>query len=125
MKRKDFQEWLERYGRAWIEGDPAAVIELFGEDAAYFEEPFIPPMLGREAIRRYWTEGAQEGQTGITFQFSIIAVTEDTGYARWQAAFTRIPAKTQVELDGVLAAKFNKAKQCREFREWWHRREGS
>lgn len=125
MNTKGFQEWLEQYGRAWMEGDPAAVVELFAEDAAYYEEPFLSPMAGREAIHRYWTEGAQEGQTDISFQFSIIAVKKDTGYAHWQAAFTRIPANTHVELDGILAAKFNKAKQCTEFREWWHRKEGS
>lgn len=125
MNTKDFQEWLDRYGRAWMEGNPATVLELFADDAAYYEEPFQPPMVGREAIRRYWTEGAQEGQTDITFQFSIIAVKEETGYAYWRATFTRLPANTHVELDGVLAAKFNEAKQCTEFREWWHRREGS
>jgi hypothetical protein len=28
-----------------------------------------------------------------------------------------------VELDGVLAARFAADGRCREFREWWHRRE--
>jgi hypothetical protein len=123
MKINDFQNWLDRYGRAWVEGDPDTAGQLFAEDAAYYEEPFIKPMLGREAIRRYWTEGAQEGQTNITCEFSIIAVKEDTGYAHWRAAFTRIPANTHVDIDGILAAKFDEAKQCTEFREWWHRRE--
>lgn len=47
----------------------------------------------------------------------------DTGHAHWHATFTRVPAGTFVELDGVLMARFDAHMRCTEFREWWHRKE--
>ena len=123
MTLEDFQRWLERYGRAWIEGDPDAVVELFSADAAYHETPFDDPMLGIEAIHRYWTAGAKEGQEEVTFAATPISMNQATGFARWRATFRRVPSGSFVELDGVLSARFDAAMRCVEFREWWHRRE--
>ena len=123
MKKAEFQQWLTRYGEAWIQGDPLAAISLFSENAAYYEEPFQSPMVGREAIKKYWTEGAQEGQQEITFDFQMITLKNNSGYAHWQATFRRVPIQTSVALDGILLAKFNRAGECTEFREWWHRQE--
>ncbi len=118
-----FGSWLRRYGEAWIAGDPWAALKLFTDDAAYYETPFEPPMVGSDAIRRYWTEGAQDSQRNVTVAAQPIGLDGDTAYARWQATFERLPAGSFVELDGVLAASFAPDGRCREFREWWHRRE--
>lgn len=123
MTREDFEQWLRRYGEAWTAGDPEAVIALFAADAAYFETPFEPPMVGHAAIRRYWTEGAKNAQTGVRFAATVVAFDGTAGCARWQASFRRVPSGVSVELDGVLQAWFDVGQRCREFREWWHRRE--
>ena len=80
-------------------------------------------MVGSAAIRRYWTKGAQDSQRDVTFAAQPLGLAGDTGYARWQAAFVRLPQLSFVELDGMLAARFSPDGRCREFREWWHRRE--
>jgi len=118
-----FADWLRRYGEAWTAGDPAAAVALFSDDAAYHETPFGPPMVGSEAIRRYWTDGARDGQREVRFAAQPLAVSGDSGHARWQASFVRMASGALVELDGVLAASFAAGGRCREFREWWHRRE--
>jgi len=118
-----FGSWLRRYGEAWIAGDPQAALLLFTDDAAYYETPFEPPIVGRDEIRRYWTEGAQDSQRNVTFAAQPIVQDGDTAYARWQATFVRLPAGSFVELDGILAASFAPDGRCCEFREWWHRRE--
>ena len=123
MTLRDFKYWLERYGRAWTEGDPDAAVELFSAGAAYHETPFDEPMIGAEAIRRYWTQGAKDGQADVAFEAVPIAVDQDTGFARWHATFRRVPSGTHVELDGALSARFDADMRCTEFREWWHRRE--
>jgi hypothetical protein len=123
ITRDGFAGWLRRYGQAWIAGDPEAAVRLFSDDAAYHETPFDPPMVGHEAIRRYWTEGAKEGQRDVAFAAQPVAFDGDTGMARWQASFVRVRSGARVELDGVLAARFAADGRCREFREWWHRRE--
>jgi hypothetical protein len=123
LTTEQFKIWLERYGKAWREGDPDAVVTLFDEAARYHETPFDEPMIGRDAIYRYWKEGAKESQTDIQFSFDIVAVHENFGLARWRAFFVRVPSGKKVHLDGILLAEFSDSMQCTLFREWWHRQE--
>ena len=53
-----FERWLEAYGRASAQNDPAASAALFAENAEYYETPFADPLVGREAIYQYWRLGA-------------------------------------------------------------------
>lgn len=118
-----FQRWLDGYGQAWMTGDPQAAVQLFAPSAAYHETPFDPPMVGTEAIRRYWTEGAKNAQTAVQFEATLLWFDGTTGVARWRATFRRVPSRVFVELDGTLLARFDDEMRCEEFREWWHRRE--
>lgn len=52
MVTLDFEQWLERYGNAWTDGDPDAAVRLFTPGAAYYETPFDAPMTGADALRR-------------------------------------------------------------------------
>lgn len=54
-----FDAWLDRYSRASRENDARASAELFAQDARYYESPFEEPLIGREAIYRYWRQGAE------------------------------------------------------------------
>jgi ketosteroid isomerase-like protein len=123
MTDTDFIDWLAAYGRAWMDGDPDAVVRLFAADAAYHETPYAEPMCGHAAIHRYWTEGAATAQTHIHFEATPIVVRNGIGYAHWRARFRRRDSGRHVCLDGMLQATFDDARQCREFREWWHRAE--
>src|SRR5262245_51753443 len=53
---REYDDWLERYRRAWLERDAHAPCPLFTEDATYREQPFQAPFVGREAIRDYWAK---------------------------------------------------------------------
>lgn len=123
MTSTTFPQWLARYGDAWEAGDPDAVLALFAGHASYFETPFSAPMVGHEAIRRYWTEGAKDAQTNVRFEARPITFDGTTGIAHWRATFDRVPSGAHVELDGVLSAVFDEQMRCEVFREWWHRRE--
>lgn len=124
MTLRNFRQWLKQYGDAWAAGDPDAAVLLFSAAAAYYETPFDPPMVGTEAIRQYWTEGAKTAQRDVVFEATCLSLRGDTGIAHWRATFRRVPSNRFVELDGVLSARFDDASRCEEFREWWHRREG-
>ena len=58
MTEQDVQDWLDEYGRAWVDGDPDRAVALFSDTATYREVPFDDPMRGRHAIREYWRENA-------------------------------------------------------------------
>jgi hypothetical protein len=123
LSMREFENWLDAYFSAWQAGDADAAVELFSDDAQYHETPFDGLMVGREAIHRYWHEGAGEAQKDVHYSYSALAIVENSGLARWQASFARVPSGRYVELDGFLMAEFSTAKHCSVFREWWHRRE--
>jgi hypothetical protein len=119
----DFEKWLVSYGAAWQSGDAEAAIRLFADNAEYHENPFGDPMVGKDAIHRYWSDGAGESQKDVQFTYRAIAVVERKGLAHWSASFIRVPSGNQVELDRFLMAEFDVSGKCIVFREWWHRRE--
>ena len=123
MNENQFRAWLDDYGRAWQQGDAKAVMTLFAAGASYYETPFDPPLVGLDAIHAYWHAGAGQTQTDVVFSYELLGVAGDLGIAHWQAAFTRLPARTAVRLDGALAARFDSSGRCTEFREWWHHQE--
>jgi hypothetical protein len=117
----EFEKWLVSYGIAWQTGDARTAIELFADDAKYYENPFADPMVGKDAIHRYWSEGAGESQKDVHFTHRAIAVVEGKGLAQWQATFVRVLSGNLVQLDGFLMAEFDASGKCAVFREWWHR----
>jgi ketosteroid isomerase-like protein len=125
LSMAQFTGWLNAYGAAWEAGDADAAVALFTADAAYYETPFDDPMVGTEAIHRYWTGGAGESQKEVEFSHEALAVVGNVGLARWHASFVRIRTEKHVELDGFLMAEFAGAGKCAVFREWWHRREAN
>jgi hypothetical protein len=57
MTHDDVQAWLDRYIAAWASYDPAAIGDLFTDDARYRFHPSDEGFLGREA--RYYTDASK------------------------------------------------------------------
>ncbi len=58
MTHDDVQGWLDRYVEAWHSYDPAAIGDLFAEDATYRYHAYDPePVAGRDAIVADWLDG--------------------------------------------------------------------
>jgi nuclear transport factor 2 (NTF2) superfamily protein len=120
MNDQELRAWLDAYGKAWESNDPDAAMQLFTEDARYYETPFDEPSHGREGVRSYWA-GATGSQSDISFTYEIIATLPHRGIARWSAEFTRVTSGKRVKLDGVFVLDFDSDGLCRVLREWWHR----
>ena len=126
MTEQDVQNWLDEYGRAWVNGDPAQVVRLFSDTATYRETPFDDPMRGRQEIREYWQNGAADAQENVEFASQVWTVKDDTAIAGWQASFTRKPSGVRVKLDGTFRLVFSYELgtfRCTALEEWWHIRE--
>ena len=124
MKSIDIQDltrWLEAYGRAWQERDPAAAQALFSEDARYWETPYAEPFEGRGGVGEYWARVTAD-QDGVDFDYEVLAVAGVKGMARWSARFRSISGDVPVELDGVFVLEFSDADHVGSLREWWHAR---
>jgi hypothetical protein len=81
--------------------------------------PFDAPKAGRSGIRDYWTTVTAD-QRNVDFKFEILAVSGQTGIARWSASLVSASSGVRVELDGVFVLTFEASGLCSELREWWH-----
>jgi ketosteroid isomerase-like protein len=125
MSDTAIRAWLAAYGRAWEEQDSDSLVLLFTPNALYVEDPFVEPLIGRQAIHRYWEEGAVRSQRDISFSSDLWCTFDDYAVAHWKAHFTRVSTSEHVELDGVFRLRFETADAgqivCAELREWWFR----
>lgn len=121
MTRADLERWLHALGKAWEHRDAEQAASLFDEQVIYQEDPFEPPVVGREAVRQYWLAGLGT-QGEVKFSGKVLAVDGDTGVVNWRVEFVRVATGARVLLDGVSMGRFMNGKAV-EWREWWHRRE--
>jgi len=119
LTKSALEAWLARYEQAWETRDPARAAELFTETASYTEMPFDDPMVGRAAIRDYWTNVTAD-QRDVAFESQVIAVDGSTGVAHWRAEFRLESSGAGVTLDGVFVLTFDAMGRCESLREWWH-----
>jgi ketosteroid isomerase-like protein len=122
MDHATFKEWLDAYGRAWVNCDPQAAAQLFAEDGTYQVTPFVKPLCGRQSIFEYWAHIAQT-QEDIQFAFEILSVTPDFGIARWRADFVINPPGLKTQLDGIFLIALDSAGRCKSLKEWWHKQQ--
>lgn len=114
-----FNTWLEAYGRASAEDDPQASAELFARNAKYYETPFDEPMVGRDAIYKYWEMGTKSFKDKES-TYEILSMKGNLGIARWVSKFTDIKSGKRLVLDCIFLVEFDNNGRCSTFREWWH-----
>jgi len=119
MNDKSFSKWLDALGKAWISRNPIAASDLCSKNVIYFEDPFLSPLQGREAVKKIWLD-VPTTQKDVKFSYKIISISEDFGIAEWDASFTRIPANTEAELKGIYLVKLDNNGLCTEFHQWWN-----
>ena len=114
MTNEAFAAWVDGYVRAWESNDPAAIGELFTEDARYFTAPFREPWRGRSAIVDGWLSRKDEPGTW-TFRSEILAVAGELGVVRGWARYAEPPA----EYSNLWLVRLAADGRCDEFTEWW------
>jgi len=77
IDRAKVQDWLDRYVAAWKSYDPAAIGDLFSEDAEYRYHPWDEPEVGRDTIVSDWV--APEGKP----EQRDAEGTYDASYSPW------------------------------------------
>ena len=117
LERKVAEDILERYGKAWVNQDPEAILELFTADATYHEWAFDKPYTGHEEIRGYWQEKVVEEQSDIEFEVINFYVDGNTLIAEWDARFyTRSEAIKNHMLEvAIMEIEGGKIKSLREY----------
>lgn len=106
--------WVARYVRAWETNDPAAIGDLFAEDARYYQRPDGEPWTGRAGIVANWLDHKDE-PGNWSFRHEILATTDDLALVRGWTHYVEPPA----DYNNLWIIRFDADGRCREFTEWW------
>lgn len=110
----DIGRWLARYIEAWSSNDPAAIGELFADDAVYRPTPFSPGWRGREAIVAGWLDRKDDPGTW-EFDHDTICASDDLAVIRGTTRY----AAPYPTFSNLWLVRFDQNGRCREFTEWW------
>ena len=113
-------ELLADFARAYETFDGDLIVSLFTDDAEYHEDPFSPPIVGHNAIRAYWLDGA-ETQNQVEFTIERHLVSGDTVVGIWHMSYVVRADGKRRRASGVLILETRNGKIER-LREWWHER---
>jgi uncharacterized protein (TIGR02246 family) len=114
--------WLDAYVRAWRSGDPAAIGDLFAEDAAYAYSPFSEPVRGRDAIVASWLEDPDAPGT-FEAHYEPIAIEGDIAVAKGRSRYFEAGGTAfRTEFDNIFILRFDADGRCAEYREWYMER---
>jgi uncharacterized protein (TIGR02246 family) len=107
------QDWLDAYVKAWRANDPAAIGELFAEDATYAYHPYSEPLRGREAIVASWLEH-DDAPGSWEASYAALAVAGDRAFATGETRYANGPTYSN-----LFVMRFDEHGRCRDFVEWF------
>jgi ketosteroid isomerase-like protein len=136
MDKARVQAWLDRYVEAWKSYDPAAIGDLFSEDAVYRYHPADEGddvVRGRDAIVRSWIEpegsaSSRDEPGTYDAKYEAWAVDGDRAVSLGWSRYWTDAAKSTVSrtYDNVFLMRFDGDGRCAEFTEvFLERRDGS
>jgi ketosteroid isomerase-like protein len=128
MDEASVARWLTDYVEAWKSSDPAAIGELFTEDALYRYHPWDEPepshVRGRDAIVSSWLEH-QDAPGSWTAEYSPWLVHGDRAVAVGVSRYLAADGSTvEQEFQNVFLLVFDDEGRCREFAERYMKRPG-
>jgi SnoaL-like domain len=125
ITRDALMAWLEAHDAAWRASDPAAIAELFSEDAVYhtgpWDEPWrgIPgPFRGRDGIAAGWLAGNIAGERFETWT-DILAIEDRRTVVRRQITYFDVAGSVESRWDTCWLIDFDADGRCAEYQEWY------
>ncbi len=113
------RELIDTFAKGWSKADLERILSVFSEEATFIETPFAVPLIGRDAIRRYWAD--------VPYNQSEIAVTTGEVHAvgpwfavEFKVVFRRRRTGEWVEARGAIFCETAES-QITEMRMYWHR----
>jgi ketosteroid isomerase-like protein len=118
-------DWLDRYVQAWRTYDPAAIGELFSEDATYAYHPWDEqPVSGRDAIVANWLED-QDAPGSWEAAYEPLAVDGDVAIATGRTRYTNPDGSVRDEYYNSFVLRFDGEGRCVAFTEWFMKPSGT
>ncbi len=115
MTRRDVEDWLAGYERAWRTAGTGQLSELFAEDATYQLAPYDEPLAGLAAIAQMWEEEREGPDEVFTMTSDLVAVEGDTAVTRVEVAYGDPVSRDYRDL---WLMRFSEDGRCVAFEEW-------
>ena len=103
--------WVQAYEDGWRAQDAAVVRRLFTEQAAYRRSPYEPPLVGHQAIERFWLADDDT----FTMSAHPVAVEEATAVVR---VLVRYGDPVSQEYTDLWLLRFAADGRVEDFEEW-------
>jgi ketosteroid isomerase-like protein len=113
--RREVEEWVAAYERAWRTAGSEPLRELFAEDATYSMGPYEAPAVGLAAIAALWERERRGADEEFEMSHRVVAVDGDTAVVRVEV---RYGAPQRLEYRDLWVVRFAADGRCREFEEW-------
>jgi ketosteroid isomerase-like protein len=120
--RTQARELIDSFARGWSKADAELLASVFTEDAVFLETPFVEPIKGVVAIKRYWADVPYH-QSEITVTTGEIYVAGPWFSTEFRARFRRRRSGEWVDARGAIFAETTDGK-ISEMRMYWHRWSG-
>ena len=108
----DINKWIETYKTAWLTKKPEDIAKLFTDDATYTTPPDGSPLVGKEAIVKWWKEKVEPSYP--TFKWEPVVLTEDTAVIQGRTTY-----KSGNAYLNLWIITFDENNQAKTFTEWW------
>jgi hypothetical protein len=120
LSRDEFAAWLDGYVAAWRSNDAADIGALFSADCSYSYRAGTQVVTGREAIVADWLTDPDDPATWDA-RYEPLAVDGEIHVATGYSRYFRDDGSLRDEYSNVFVCRFDDARQCTSFMEWWMR----
>lgn len=110
---------IDAFARGWSKANLDIIMGIFAEEAVFIEAPFVAPLTGTAAIRRWWAD-VPYYQSEITVTTGEVFVAGPWFSTEFKAVFRRRRTGDWVEARGAIFCETN-GSQITEMRMYWHR----
>jgi hypothetical protein len=110
-----FEEWVCAYEAAWRTAGTAALSDLLTADATYQAGPFDDPIVGLDAIARFWEAEREGPNEAFKLSWELITAQNDTAVARAQVIYDGPPSRIYRDLWIITLTTDG---HCSRFEEW-------
>jgi SnoaL-like domain len=114
VNRKQLQDWVDAYERAWRAPGTDGLGELFAADSTYSTAPYLEPHRGLEAIAEMWEAERSPGEA-FSMSSEVVAVEGDVGVVRIEVNYTQPRQRGYRDL---WVLRLDEQGRCTDFEEW-------
>jgi hypothetical protein len=110
-----FSAWVDAYEAAWRTAGTDSLRGLFTEDATYRPSPFDDPLVGVEAIARFWEDERDGPDEVFTIDTELVAAQDASAVVRAEVAYAGPPLRLYRDLWVIT---LDRDGRCTAFEEW-------